>query len=143
MYGDVKAMLDRYGREEITRLSQLEDRATDEICQPKVERALKDASALIDGYLRGRYALPVKKVPDDLIRAATIIARYDLAKSGVSEPTEQMEKDYQAVLKWLSDIQKGMVVLDCPQLTVNGGYGGQARFSDREAVFNPNSLRGA
>ena len=54
MYASVNDMVSRFGREEITRLSQIEDRETDEINNLKVERALLDATALIDGYLRGR-----------------------------------------------------------------------------------------
>ncbi len=144
MYASVNDMVSRFGREEITRLSQIEDRETDEINNLKVERALLDATALIEGYLRGRYKLPVAEPKSDLIRATCIIARYDLAKTARSEPTEQMQKDYDAMLKWLLDIQKGTVIVDATMVGAGNGvnaYG--ARFEDRKPIFTPHTLRGA
>lgn len=142
MYGDVQAMVDRFGDTEVIRLSQIEDRETGEINTGKVERALTDATAMIDSYLRGRYIVPVASPPADLVRAACIIARYDLAKSARSEPTEQMGKDYDAICKWLADIQKGAAIIDAPKAgNPADGYG--ARFDDRCAMFTQDSLRGA
>lgn len=142
MYGNVQAMVDRFGDTEIIRLSQIEDRQTEEINAGKVERALTDATAMIDSYLRGRYIVPVASPPADLVRAACLIARYDLAKSARSEPTEQMQKDYDEICKWLGDVQKGAAIIDAPKLgNPPDGYG--ARFEGRPPVFTPCSLRGA
>lgn len=144
MYAILDDMIARFGRVEVTRLSQTEDRATDEIDIAKVERAIGDATAIIDGYLRGRYKVPVINPPADLIRATCIIARYDMAKSDRSDPTDQMQKDYDDVMKWLGEIQKGVVKLAAEaasegKINNNGG----ARFDDRAAIFTPDSLRGA
>jgi len=141
MYGSVGAMVERFGEVEVVRLSQIEDRETDVINAVKVELALSDASAVIDSYLRGRYKVPVQAAPADLVRAACILARYDLAKSARSEPTEQMQRDVETILKWLMDVQRGVAMLDAPLLGSITGSG--AFVSDRPPVFTPESLRGA
>lgn len=143
MYATIDDMIARFGRVEVTRLSQTEDRVTDEIAKPKVERALGDATAIVDGYLRGRYQVPVTNPPADLIRATCIIARYDMAKSDRSEPTDQMQKDYDDVMKWLGEIQKGVVKLAAKTAIEQINNSGVARFEDRQAIFTPDSLQGA
>ncbi|KAA6404506.1 phage protein Gp36 family protein [Candidatus Tokpelaia sp.] len=60
MYGNTAAMIARFGDTEIIRLSQIEDRETEEVNSARVEFALNDASAMIDSYLRGRYLVPVQ-----------------------------------------------------------------------------------
>jgi len=141
MYGSVEALVERFGEVEVVRLSQIEDRETEEVNSAKVELALRDAGAVIDSYLRGRYCVPVVNAPQDLVRAACILARYDLAKSARSEPTEQMQRDVEAILKWLIDVKRGVAMLDAPLL---GNVAGSGAFvSDRPPVFTPENLRGA
>ena len=143
MYATVADMVGRFGRVEVTRLSQIEDRETTEIDEEKVARAIGDATAIVDGYLRGRYQLPVINPQADLIRATCILARYDLAKSDRSDPTDQMQKDYDDVIRWLTDVQKGIVKLAAKTANEQINNSGVARFEDRSAIFTPQSLRGA
>lgn len=143
MYATVADMVGRFGRVEVTRLSQIEDRETTEIDLEKVARAIGDATAIVDGYLRGRYQVPVINPPADLIRATCILARYDLAKSDRSDPTDQMQKDYDDVIRWLTDVQKGIVKLAAKTANEQINNSGVARFEDRSAIFTPQSLRGA
>lgn len=143
MYATVADMVGRFGRVEVTRLSQIEDRETTEIDEEKVARAIGDATAIVDGYLRGRYQLPVINPQADLIRATCILARYDLAKSDRSDPTDQMQKDYDDVIRWLTDVQKGIVKLAAKTANEQINNSGVARFEDRSAIFTPDSLRGA
>ena len=143
MYATVADMVGRFGRVEVTRLSQIEDRETTEIDEEKVARAIGDATAIVDGYLRGRYQVPVINPQADLIRATCILARYDLAKSDRSDPTDQMQKDYDDVIRWLTDVQKGIVKLAAKTANEQINNSGVARFEDRSAIFTPDSLRGA
>lgn len=143
MYATVDDMVGRFGRVEVTRLSQIEDRETTEIDEEKVARAIGDATAIVDGYLRGRYQLPVINPPADVIRATCILARYDLAKSDRSDPTDQMQKDYDDVIRWLTDVQKGIVKLAAKTAIEQINNSAVARFEDRDAIFTPDSLRGA
>ena len=139
-YATVQDMVDRFGATEMLRLSQPEDRTAETIVTAKVELAVADASALIDDYLRERYAVPLASPPASIVRAACALARYDLAKGERTFPTEQMEADRKDVVAWLASIAKGLVSIDAPGKTAGGGAG--PRFEDREPAFSDRSLRG-
>lgn len=74
-----------------------------------VDRALADAGALIDGYLTGRYVLPLSPVPGNLEQVACAIARYNLLGDAV---TDRARNDYTDAIAWLRDVQSGRVLLD-------------------------------
>lgn len=140
-YATVQAMVDRFGETEMIRLSRPEDRAATTVLAAKVELAVADASALIDDYLRARYLTPIATPPESVVRAACVLARYDLAKGERTEPTEQMRLDRKEVIAWLEGVSAGRVHLDAPPAGQAGGSGG-ARISDRPAAFSNSSLRG-
>lgn len=97
--------------------ADLEDRfGPDEIGQREsmlpvgaVDRALADADAEIDGYLAGRYAVPMLPVPAHVLRVAVVIARYNLLGDAASE---RARNDYQDARTWLRDVQSGRVRLE-------------------------------
>jgi phage gp36-like protein len=77
-----------------------------------VESAIQDATEEIDGYLAGRYDLPLPSVPNNLKRLACDIARYYLY---FENPTGLVEKRYeQAVdyLKMLANKKAHLSILD-------------------------------
>ena len=63
-----------------------------------VESAIQDATEEIDGYLAGRYDLPLSDVPNNLKRLACDIARYYLY---FEHPTELVEKRYEQAIDYL------------------------------------------
>jgi len=139
-YATVQSMVDRFGETEVLRLSQPEDRTSETIVDAKVELAIADASSLIDDYLRGRYAVPLQAAPDSIVRAACVLARYDLAKGERTEPAEQMRLDRKEVISWLEGIAAGRVNIDAPPAQGAGSIGDGARMTDREPAFTPGSL---
>lgn len=140
-YATVQSMTDRFGETEVLRLSDPEDRTSVTIVTAKVEVALADASGLIDDYLRGRYTTPLPTPPDSIVRAACVLARYDLAKSERTEPSEQMRLDRKEVIAWLEGIAAGRVNIDADPLGSTGSLDGGARVSDRCGAFSDQSLR--
>lgn len=91
----------RFGADEIAQ--------REEALQPgAVDKALAAADALIDGYLVGRYTLPLASVPVTLPQFAEVIARYTLLGEAA---TERARTDYQDALAWLKDVQAGRVLL--------------------------------
>ncbi len=74
-----------------------------------VTRAITDAGATIDGYLAGRYQLPLPSVPALLVPVASAIAIYLLHGQLT---TEKIRLDYQDALKALSNIASGTIRLD-------------------------------
>lgn len=99
-------LVDRFGEDE---LIQLTDRANvGAIDQAVLDRAIADAGAEIDGYLAGRYALPLATVPTVLVRLACDITRYFLYDKA---PPEQVAKRYDDAARFLRSVAKGEVAL--------------------------------
>lgn len=70
----------------------------------RIDRALADVSALIDGYLAGRYTLPLATVPAPLKRIATDCARYYLMDQ---RATEEVRTRYANQLRMLAAMRDG------------------------------------
>ena len=108
MYATTANMLSRFGEQDLILLTEREDSTPGEINLEVLTQALIDASAEIDGYIVGRYTLPLVTVPTVLERNCCDIARYFLY--GDRAP-EQVEKRYQAVVKYLTSVSKGDISL--------------------------------
>lgn len=63
-----------------------------------VQSAIQDATEEIDGYLAGRYDLPLPNIPNNLKRLTCDIARYYLY---FQQPTELVEKRYEQAIDYL------------------------------------------
>ena len=143
MYATVTDMIARFGETQIIRLSRPEDLTAETVDEAKVNLALNDATAIIDGYVRGRYLVPIAVPPDSIVRAACILARYDLAQGERTDPSEEMAKGRKDVIAWLENISKELVQLDLPPAAAAGpAVGSGPRMSDRPRIFTDETLRG-
>lgn len=143
MYATVADMTARFGETQLLRLSRPEDRTAETIDEVKVGTALTDATAVIDGYVRGRYLVPIAAPPKEIVRAACILARYDLAQGEATDPSEEMAKSRKDVITWLENIAKELINLDVPAaLPAGAAVGSGPRMSDRERIMSRHSLRG-
>lgn len=104
MYATVADMVSRFGEQDLVLLSWREGAADGEINTPVVEQALADATAEINGYIGGRYKLPLSAVPAVLTSHCCSIARYLL--NGDRAP-EQVTERYNSVIKFLTSVGKG------------------------------------
>jgi phage gp36-like protein len=78
----------------------------------RVEAAIAGAGELIDGYLRGRYVLPLSPVPLLLNTLAVDITRYRLYGLRIRiTPAEMVVQSYKDAIKLLEQIQVGKVSL--------------------------------
>ena len=66
--------------------------------QSSVQDAIQDATEEINGYIGGRYALPLPNVPSNLERMACDIARYRLY---FQQPTEEVRQRYEDAVSFL------------------------------------------
>jgi phage gp36-like protein len=116
------------------------------IIQANVDKAIARADELIDGYLRGRYTLPLSSVSGLLRDTAVDIAAYHLFKrKKKAKLPEAVSDDYKNALKILESIQSGKIALEADPVpsstpTVVTGEGGSVTGSNR--VFTRDSLRG-
>ena len=104
-YATSADLLTRFGEGELLRLAMT---PSGELDQATLQLALDDASALIDGYLAGRYPLPLAHVPSALVPICADIARHRLY--GEQAP-EQIAKRYEAALAFLKSVGKGELAL--------------------------------
>ena len=73
-----------------------------------LDAALAVAEATINGYLTGRYSLPLSSIPPNLPQIASALARYTLLGEAA---TERARNDYKDAMGWLKDVAAGSVVL--------------------------------
>lgn len=81
-----------------------EERAAVAAALANIERALRDAGHTINGYIGGRYQLPLSEVPQVLELHCCQIARFVLYDDGA---TESIKTLYQGSLKFLRDVSTG------------------------------------
>lgn len=111
-YASVNDLTQRYGDRELINNTTPEGMPRASIDQERVARALTDASALIDSFLNRRFEVPLQDAPASVVNACCKIARFDIAQSGATQPTDQMRLDQKDALAWLTMIAKGTVTLD-------------------------------
>jgi phage gp36-like protein len=105
-YAQSTHMINRFGSVEIIQLTDKENVGS--INASVLSQALADTDAEIDGYLEGRYSLPLQIVPRILTTYACDIARYRLYDD---RATEQVSKRYDAAIKFLSMIAQRKINL--------------------------------
>lgn len=139
-YATAADMIARFGTAELIRMTTPEGAAMEAIDTAAVDRALVEASDVIDSYLRTRYAVPLATVPPSIAGCACRLARHDLARGENREPTQQMVDARREDIAWLDRIAKGIVTLDglAPPSVDQSG----ARLRDRCGAFTADNLRG-
>lgn len=73
-----------------------------------MDSAIADTNAFIDGYLAGRYALPLDSVPEALTAYGCDIARHRLYR--LAAPDTVRER-YQAAVRYLEQLAVGKISL--------------------------------
>ncbi len=109
MYCQADDLISRFGIDELTELTD-RDGALGEVNLPLVTQAIDDASATIDGYIGGRYRLPLPTVPRVLTRIACDLARYFLYDEQL-DSEHQVAKRYKDAISYLEQVGKGVVQL--------------------------------
>lgn len=82
--------------------------------QDNINEAIGKADREIDGYLRGRYTLPLEIVPEDVKDISTDISIYYLYKRVPDRITEEIVNSYKLRIKRLQDIKEGIFLLSIP-----------------------------
>lgn len=139
MYGTLEDMIRKYGFQQMAILSVADSSLPDEPQQERIDAALADAASRIDSYLSRRYRTPVQNPPLSIIDAGCVIAHYRLSQGGDRTPSEQTKKDYDDSIAWLQKIAEGKANLNIPE--VSGASSGEVISSDRERIFDYNTLK--
>ena len=105
-YSTTNDLLTYIPAETIRQLS--DDNDDGQINNTVVTACISRADDQIDGYLRGRYTVPLTTVPPMLEDLSTRLSAYYLFKrSLIVTMPEPIKDDYDVVLSMLRDIQKG------------------------------------
>lgn len=138
-YASLDQLIERFSER---LLIQLTDRSTPPagVIDPAVvDRNLADTDAVIDGYLAGRYVLPLEQTPPLVADLAASIAIYKLHPFAADPKIEQ---DYKDALASLRLIGTGVIRLPIAGVEpVSSGASGVETI-DRERGMTPENLRG-
>lgn len=138
-YATLQQLIDRFGEHTLVQATDRGAVATGAIDAGVVDRALADTDAEINGYLAGRYVLPLVETPPLIADKALAIAIYKLH---VFAPDPKIKDDYEQAMKALREIASGVIRLPAqgvePAVTGNSGV----RFIDRARPLTPESLTG-
>jgi phage gp36-like protein len=107
-YATGQDLIDRFGEQEVINLT---DRDRLGVVDATVaSQALVATADEIDGYLAGRYSLPLQPVPRVLIGVACDIARYRLCGAEVNV-TEDIRSRYKDAVRFLEHVAAGRISL--------------------------------
>lgn len=139
-YCTIAQLTDRYGTALLRELTDRADVATGSIDETVLNRAIADADAVIDGYLRGRYSLPLTSTPALLVDLSLVISIY---KAHANVASEKIRKDYDDAIKTLTQISNGTVRLpDVAGAEPAGSGAAGVRITDRDRPFTHDNLKG-
>ena len=117
-YVSVQDMIDRFGAQEIARLSTPADLDLAGVVTERVERAIEGVAATIDSYIRKRYETPLDVAPLEIVRVCMDLARYDLATGDGKTCAEEVKDRHKQGMDWLRDIARGSVSLDLNEVAI-------------------------
>jgi len=136
-YTDLAKLTARFGDE---LLLQLADRdGSGMVDAGVVDGAIADTDAVIDGYLTGRYRLPLATTPPLLADLAAAITIYKLH---TYEPDKKIAEDHKDAMRGLREIAAGTIRLPAEGVEPEGTGGSGVRTNDRERPFTEDNLKG-
>lgn len=138
-YATITAMQQRFGERDLIYLSEREDTPANVINTAIIEQAINDASDVINGYLAGRYELPLVTVPNLLEQFCCDIARYKL---GTNDVPEHVETRYKDAIKFLMSVAKGELSIGVDALGQDAKVQDNATIQSAGSVFAREKTKG-
>lgn len=138
-YASQSDLVERYGTPMLVELTDRADPPAGTVDATVVSRALDDADAAINGYLLGRYLLPLVSTPPLLKDLAQAIAIYKLHRDVSSD---KVRNDYTDALKTLALIANGTQRLDVAGVEPPSSGATGVRTTDRERPLTQENLKG-
>lgn len=135
-YATQQNMIDRFAEEELVQLTDRQDTGVIDVAV--LNLALADADAEIEGYLVGRYQLPLASVPPILAHIACDLARYHLYDD---HATDHVRQRYEDARNLLQNIAKGNVQLGLPASAGAAPVAGSPQASAPIRVFTNETLK--
>ncbi|MGF1727209.1 gp436 family protein [Photobacterium nomapromontoriensis] len=140
MYCTRDDMVARFGEEELTELTDRDGNAGG-IVDAVLDQVMDDASATIDGYLGGRYDLPLPVVPRVLTRTACDLSRYYLYDDQLGDE-HQAAKRYAEAIGYLEKVGRGVLQLGLDRNNHQPVTHNTATMTSAGAVFSRQNGKG-
>lgn len=138
-YCTLQQLIDRYSERLLVEVSDRGEAATGMVDAALIERAIADADALIDGYLKVRYALPIADVPRLVTDLSLRVAIYYAHGQVVAD---KVRDDYREALKTLQQIAQGLLRLDIAGVEPPSSGGAEVRTNDPHRPLSADTLKG-
>lgn len=107
-YATYQDMVDYFGEREVRLISDRDNTGVPNVLV--IEGGLQTADGEIDGYLAGRYTLPLREVSRVLVGVACDIARYRLTGTERIESSVVLER-YRMAIRYLEKVSAGTITL--------------------------------
>ncbi|TXN60893.1 DUF1320 domain-containing protein [Methylobacterium sp. WL6] len=140
-YAQKSDLIERFGELELVQLTDRTHKPQSTVDDVPVDRALGDASALIDGYLGKVYALPLAGVPANLVKMSADIARYYL-HGKAADKDSPVTRAFGEAVAWLKDVAAGRVQLEDSGVAPPVAPGAAGRVQASRPTFTRDTLRG-
>ncbi|MBK8157984.1 MAG: DUF1320 domain-containing protein [Rhodospirillaceae bacterium] len=101
--------------------------------------ALGKATAMVDSYLRGRYALPVNPVPAEINLYTTHIAYY-LLHGNASVYPDAVKADYENAIARLRELANGITMLSAAVAAASDAVSSGAQYSGDDRKFTRTNM---
>lgn len=138
-YASLDQLVGRFGERLLVQLTDRATPASGVIDAAVVAQELVNTDAVIDGYLAGRYALPLASTPPLLADLALAIAIYKLHPF---DPDPKIARDYDNAIAMLGKIASGTVRLPLAGLEPESSGAAGVETIDRERPLTPESMTG-
>lgn len=136
-YATQADMVDRFGEEDLIRLTDRADPPLNVIYAPTLNARLADAQAVIESYVATKYTLPLAATPLLLRQLECDLAWYLLQGGNPSEDAKKRNDDAMRVLR---DIAGGKVSLGPDSSSAVPAVAGGVLIDAAPAVFTPSTL---
>ena len=141
-YATAQDVINRYPNRDLVQLTN-EDPTVTTINTAPITQALADASAEIDGYIEGRFTLPLTDPPAVLNRLATDIAMYRLQVLRPLHDLADARKRYDDAIAMLVKVAAGELTLGLSVDSLEPPLAGAVESVEGpHRVFNRRKLRG-
>lgn len=139
MYATPQHLQDRYPERDLV---QLTDPNGVGVVAARLDGALKGAAAVINGYLQGRYPLPLAQVPEVLVEYACDIAMYRLQTLRPSDDIEDARARYKDAIRFLEQVSRGELQLGLSAANTPAAQSTGPEVIEGERHFGRGSTRG-
>ena len=130
---------ERFGAQELIQLTDETNVPPSTASAAEITAACAEAASLIDGYLTGRYTLPLSTVPDVLKKWACDIARFFLWDDRAGEGSA-VRRGYEDAVKQLESVAAGKFRLVESSGTPPAASGGSVAIVASDRVFTDDLL---